>query len=323
MTGKILIVTGEMDTTADVMVRCLNARGVAFERLHPKDFPVHQRLSLSFSQECEPQGQISGRGISFDWDEIKSVWYRRPDPFEFPDNLTNEEKEFAAYETTAVFAGMWRSFDALWVNHPDRIRVAESKALQLKVARELGMPVPSTLFTNDAERLRKFYDEMDGRVVYKSMTQGVLGRSRQQSIFTTRLSADHLENLHMLKTAPGLFQQEITKYCDLRITLIGEKVFAVEILAPEDQSGNVDWRYHAGPQLKHAVHRLPADIERFCLALARNFSLNYAAIDMVLTPKGQYVFLEVNPNGQFGWLESMAELPLTETLADLLATPLC
>ena len=311
-----------MDSTADLMVRCLAARNVGFERVHPKDFPQQVAVAFRCSGEAPPDGRLAGPGFDFAWDEIRSVWYRRPDPFEFPAQLTKEEKDFAYHESTAVFTGLWRSLDVQWVNHPDRIRVAETKALQLKRARELGARVPRTLCTNDPAALHDFYDELGGRVVYKSMTQGVLGFSRQESIYTTRLDAAHLARSELVKASPGQFQEEVPKACDLRLTVIGETVFAVEIHPPEDQSGNVDWRRHSGPDLKHVVHRLPAEVERFCLALARSFGLLYAAIDMVLTPEDDYVFLEINPNGQFGWLENMTGLPFIETLADLLAAPL-
>lgn len=319
---KILIVTSDMDTTADVMACCLTKRGIAFERLHPKDFPTRVSLSMYFDAHHPPIGSLTGPWLAIDWDEIKSIWYRRPERFAFPADLSKEEEDFAFHESAAVFTGMWRSLDVFWVNHPDRVRVAETKALQLKLARDLGMKVPQTLFTNDPQAVHRFYDELNGRVIYKTMTQGVLGHSKQMAIFATRLTADHLRALDRLKAAPGQFQEEIAKAFDLRITVIGDAVFAVEIHSPEEYSNVVDWRCHAGPSLRHVVHDLPDEIARFCRAMCTSLGLGFGAIDMVMTPDGEYVFLEINPNGQFGWLESITGLQLTQCLADLLAEPL-
>lgn len=54
------------------------------------------------------------------------------------------------------------------------------------------------------------------------------------------------------------------------------------------------------------------------LALARRLGLSYCALDLVVTPSGDYVFLEVNPSGQYGWLESLTGLPITRELVRML-----
>lgn len=322
MIRKVLIVTSEMDTTADVMVRCLTHRSVPFERLHTADFPTRLMITGSVDGSDKLRGGITGPSIRTGWEEIGSVWFRRPGPFEFSDDLTDEEREFAFHESTAVVNGIWRCLDVLWVNHPDRIRIAESKVLQLQLAAELGAVIPRTLFTNNPQELRDFYDALDGRIIFKTMTQGVLGRHRQQSIYATRLTADTLGTAAKLQLSPCQFQEEVRKHCDLRITVIGAEVFAVEIHPPADSSPNVDWRAHSGPDLKHLVHDLPDAQRRFCLDLTERLHLNFAAIDMILSDEGRYVFLEINPNGQFGWLETVTDLRLTDALADVLSSPM-
>jgi len=318
MAGKILIVTGEQDSTADLMVICLRKRNVAFERFHPQDIPRDAAVSLSYGPDRPPRATVRDLSDTFDWDEISSVWYRRPEPFSLAKDLSPEEKEFAYHECTSVVQGMYRAFDAFWVNHPDRIRVAESKPLQLSLAYQLGFAIPRTVFTNDPEELGRFYEDCAGQVVYKSMTQGVLGKSRQQSVYTSRLKAEHIGQADLLRNSPGLFQQEVPKSCDLRITVIGERVFAVEIHSQGDPASVVDWRRGEVPQMEHLPHQLPAAIERLCLALNERLGLHYSAIDMVLTPGGDYIFLEINPTGQFGWVQGVTGLPLIESLADLL-----
>ncbi|ADP71970.1 RimK domain protein ATP-grasp [Rhodomicrobium vannielii ATCC 17100] len=318
MAGKILIVTGEFDSTADLMVVCLRARNIPFERFHPQDIPRDATISLSYGPDRAPVATLRDLSGPVEWSQFSSVWYRRPEPFSLAKTLTPEEQEFAWHECTAVVQGLYRAFDAFWVNHPDKIRVAESKPLQLTLAHKLGFAIPRTLFTNDPEALGRFFEECKGRVVYKSMTQGVLGKSGQQSVYTSRLTAEHVQQADLLKNSPGLFQQEITKACDLRITVIGDRVFPVEIRSQSNPESIVDWRRGEVPRMEHKPHQLPAEIERRCLALNERLGLNYSAIDMILTPDGEYVFLEINPTGQFGWIQDVTGLPLIDTLADLL-----
>lgn len=318
MSGKILIVTGESDSTADLMVLHLGERGIPFERFHPQDLPRDAHVTLRFGPDHPPIGRMTSFGETIDWSQIGSVWYRRPEPFSLSGGLGSEEREFAYHECVSVMQGAWRSFDAFWVNHPDRIRVAESKPLQLTLAGRLGFTVPRTVFTNDPDEVRALWEECGGAIVYKTMTQGVLGRELQRSVYTNRVGAEHLARADLLRNAPGLFQEEIPKVADLRITVIGDRLFPVEIRSQTDPDARVDWRRGEVPRMEHVPCEVPDTVARACLALDRSLGLAYSAIDMVLTPDGRYVFLEINPSGQFGWIESVTGLPLIETLADLL-----
>ena len=318
MARKILIVTGEHDSTADLMVLHLRQRSVPFERFHPQDVPRDARVTLRFGPDHPPIGRARAFADAFDWSEIGAVWYRRPEPFSLSASLSAEEREFAYHECTSVMQGTWRSFDAFWVNHPDRIRIAESKPLQLTIAGRLGFVLPRTVFTNDSDEVRALWDACGGRIVYKSMTQGVLGQSLQQSVYTNRVGEDHLARADLLRNAPGLFQEEIAKTADLRITVIGDRLFPVEIRSQNDPDATVDWRRGEVPRMDHVPAILPKQVEAACLALNRALGLHYSAIDMVLTPEGEHIFLEVNPSGQFGWIESVTGLPMIESLADLL-----
>ncbi|MCE1238138.1 MAG: hypothetical protein LWW93_17450 [Hyphomicrobiales bacterium] len=318
MPNKILIVTGEHDSTADLMVLHLADRGVAFERFHPQDLPRDAAVTLRFGPDHPPEGRMAGLGEAIDWAEIGAVWYRRPQAFSLSAGLGAEEREFAHHECTAVTQGMWRSFDAFWVNHPDRIRIAESKPLQLTLARRLGFRLPRTIFTNDPAQARALWQACGGAIVYKSMTQGVLGQSVQKSVYTNRVTAEHLARADLLRNAPGLFQEEIPKAADLRVTVVGDRLFPIEIRSQDDPDALVDWRRGAVPHMEHVPYTLPGEVERACLSLNRALGLHYSAIDMVLTPDGDHVFLEINPSGQFGWIESVTGLPIIESLADLL-----
>ena len=318
MPRAILIITGEYDATADVMVLHLRKRGVRFERFHTKDFPAQSRMGLRLGPGVPHAGGIEGPGIAFQWKDIGSIWYRRPEPYFVPGELSAEEKEFAELECGAALYGVWRMHDALWVNHPDANRRAESKALQLSIAQRLGLDIPKTLFTNDPAQLVQFYEESGGNIIYKAMTQAVLGRDSWRTVYTSRVTPQHLTQAHLLTRAPGLFQERIAKASDLRLTVIGERIFAAEIHGTPEERDNLDYRRADIAKLRHTSHALPPEVEQGCLALTRELDLQYAAIDLLLTPDGRYVFLEVNPNGEFGWIESFTDFPLTEALADLL-----
>ncbi|MBI2088727.1 MAG: hypothetical protein HYT78_08270 [Deltaproteobacteria bacterium] len=127
---KILIITQEIDPHADVMVVELRRRGADFIRWHADSFPLHSSVTLRLERESI-EGSIRLNGEAIDLRSIRSVWYRRPTPFLLPPTLSEDEREFARGELRSAFHGLFRIADWFWVNHPDKIRVASSKALQL------------------------------------------------------------------------------------------------------------------------------------------------------------------------------------------------
>ena len=73
--------------------------------------------------------------------------------------------------------------------------------------------------------------------------------------------------------------------------------------------------------MKHEPFNLPNIITKHILTLMKTWKLKFAAIDMIVTPSGEYVFLEVNPNGQWGWIETLTGMPITDSLVELLLNP--
>jgi len=314
----VLIVTRDFDPPADVLVDRLRQRKVKFERIHPENVPTLARLTLAFGADGTTAAGFAGPGVDLDFATVKSVWYRRIDRPTLPEGMRPDEAEFAAAETVETVLGAFRTLDAFWVNHPDRVRAASSKPWQTRVAGELGFAVPRTLFTNDPEALKGFWEDCGGRVVYKTMTQGKLGVDVLRMVYTSRLDAESLARADLLANCPGLFQELVEKRCDLRITVIGGAAYTVEIHSQDHPDAVQDWRRVEAREMTHAVHDLPAEVEARCIALTRRLGLHYGAIDMILTPEGEYVFLEINPSGQYAWIDQMTDLRLTDKLIDLL-----
>lgn len=314
--NKILIVSDEFDPHADRMLALLRGEGVECARWIPGAFPLHSRLSLESDGQAFA-GRLDTASRQIDLESIRSVWYRHPAPPQLPAGLADNERRFADAETRSVLSGMYQAFDWFWVNHPDRVRVANSKPLQLRIAAELGLRIPRTLITNDPERVRQFHADNGANVVYKPLNSGFV-LSTERLCYTTPLSARELERIELIAAAPGIFQENIAKKIELRITLIGRQVFATEIDSQISAAARNDWREGEIDDLPHRPHALPAQVERKCLALLERLGLVYGAIDMIVTPDGEYVFLENNPSGQFGWIEGRTGAPLTATLAKML-----
>lgn len=328
---EIVIVTQTNDPHADEVILALEQRGQQPIRINSDEVPASARISISLSGEQDFAASIdvlsSERQISAD--EIRSIWWRRPAHFGLPGELSAQEYEFATDEIEHALHSIWASLDCYWISEPDRIRQASWKGEQLRRAAQLGFAVPRTLITTDPDQAREFFYACDRQMIFKVMTDPFLGaanllRRRPDQDFeqyetpTTLVTEAELDLLEAVRTAPCLFQEYVPKAVELRVTVIGRQLFAAEIHSQDNERTALDWR-HYDVDIPYRATELPPELADRCLTLVDSYGLNYSAMDLIVTPNGQYVFVENNPNGQFMFIEDkVPELAMTEALADCL-----
>lgn len=313
----ILIVTSRPDYTADWLILELTRRDLPFVRFNTEDYPSTTRVCWTGVDSASLE--FSGRVL--DLADVHSVWYRRPIPPVLPSDLSGGRAAWAAAESREALDGLWRTLDARWVNHPDRNRLADSKPEQLRRARKFGFVVPASLVTNDPQRVRDFVGVHPSGVICKPLFSGRIElEGGTHLFFTTLLDADAVAGLEDLGPEPYLFQALVAKRYDVRVTVIGDDAFAARIDSQTNSASEVDWRRGDTAELIHQVEVLPDDVASKCIELVRSYGLLFGAIDLAFTDDG-YVFFEINPNGQWAWLEQRTDLPLRERLADLLTAP--
>jgi glutathione synthase/RimK-type ligase-like ATP-grasp enzyme len=253
-------------------------------------------------------------------DECSGIWHwhaERPQP-------EDPEPEAARYVRRewelALRALASACPERIWVNHPSRSRWLEgNKLAQMALAREAGFAVPPTLLSNDPDEIVRFAGEFD-RVAVKS--QGGAWRrlpgGEMAVAYTQRCTLEELTaNRSALSRAPVLVQPYIEKDHELRVTIVDEEVFACRIDSQASERTEVDWRHDP----EAAPHRLfdasPVEVRRF-RSLRRAAGLRYAAIDLACTAEGESCFLDLNPEGQFGWIEALTGAPIISALAGAL-----
>jgi ATP-grasp ribosomal peptide maturase len=315
--GTILILTAPEDITADAVIRELNRQGANVARMDTGDFPMRSRLAATISTGGF-QGWLRAEGIEVDLDTVQSIYYRRPTRFTFPAALSDADTMLAAAETRLGFGGVLGALNTLWVNHPALVATAEYKPIQLRTATRCGLSIPRTLITNDKAVVIEFADAMDGPVVCKMLSSLVLSEEGVPHMtYTTRIDPHAIDTAAFAATA-HLVQEWVPKKYDTRVTMVGQKAFAVAIHA-DSERGHIDWRADYG-SLKYRVIDPPHGIVTAATRFLRCLGLTFGVFDFVVTPDDDWVMLECNPAGQWLWLQDEAGVDIAAGIADLLAS---
>jgi ATP-grasp ribosomal peptide maturase len=307
----VAVVTAVDDLTADLVIGELNRRGVPVVRFDPADlgrgltFTAHLGGDLS-----DLAGSLRTRSRQVELEAIRAVYWRRP---AWPDfaHLLPEDARWAAAQVRHGLGGVMHGLpDCLYVNHPLANHRADFKPLQLTAARRVGFTTPATVISNSLDDPKEFIAAHDP-VVHKALRWTPYHRDGVG--FTTWTEPVEVCDVDAsIQAAPVLMQSRVDKIADVRVTMVGDHVFAVRI-----DSGLLDWRtdYDA---LSYRVIDLPAPTERALAAYLEHFGLVFGCFDFCLRHDGSLVFMECNPNGQWGWIEDETSLPITAVFAELL-----
>ncbi|MFG1617395.1 MvdC/MvdD family ATP grasp protein [Nonomuraea wenchangensis] len=320
----VLVLTQEFDVTADSVVKILNERGVTVFRYDTSYFPRNSTLTYRSTDAGWRTTLVDttyGRR-SLRLEEVTSVWYRRPTPFTADPSLAEAHQEFAVKESAHAMGGVLTALPARWVNLPAVEQRAHYKPLQLQVARDAGLRIPKTIITNDPEEALRFHRECGGAVIYKALNSGLLHEPGgwPRGLLTTALPELPLDILPRVRYSPCIFQEHVDKAYELRITVIGERLFPVRVDSTDDDGEpQVDSRNFLGT-IRYTQVALPEEVEKRLRRVMDHFELAYGAIDVVVDRAGEHYFLEVNPAGQFVWLDDETPgLNLAAAMADYLS----
>jgi len=309
----LLIVTSENDLAADYLILRLIERGQSYLRINSEQMAQYGVTFRVTKSNCR-RYIVTPNGQSIDLSDVKAVWYRRSiDPIPHT-ALPSAQRRFVAGELRQLWTGLVLDPTIKWVNPIDKVYVGEHKVLQLRLASQLGFRVPETLISSKAEELSEFVIQV-GSAICKPIFHGLYidGQDRY-SVYTRRVTSTSLAEQSTIDLCPVFVQQEIPRSADLRVTFIGEHFFCVRISS--NAPDLIDWRI-PGTSLSYTIIDITQDIKTKCLTMMNNMGLRYAAFDFIETPTGDLVFLELNPTGEWAWLEDKLGLPMRDAFIEL------
>lgn len=298
----------------DLVSKALARRGVRPIRFNTDLFPSCVKLSARAGDERAAHF-LTETGEQISTDEVRAVWARKLWSPRMADDLDERYRSMCAGESIAALEGFLDALhDAHWVNDLERQRAAENKQRQLRLAARAGLRVPRTLVTNDPAAARQFV-ETEGQTVAKLLRPIAISMDTVNSfVYTNRVRKEDLAGAETLRHSPMVFQEWIPKAYELRVAYVAGETFTGAI----DAHGHTDWRRAAPEECHWQVAQLPAEITSGLQALMSELGLVFGAVDLICTPSGEHVFLEVNPGGEWGMLERDLGLPISEAIAEAL-----
>lgn len=322
----ILILSAKEDPHAKIVATELGDRRASYRWFDPAEFPANALITVSLDVNGRSEYVLEYEGENIDLREVSAIWHRRPGVPEPEETITHDKvREWVSRESQAFLEGIWTTLNCLHVPGVEHDRyAAENKLNQLVEASRVGFSIPRTFVTNRPTCLLESFSNFDGAAITKVFSNPVVWRSDEEgedeewSAFTRPVQRRDLGYHRSIRYAPVIIQEYVPKSFEIRATVVGSQVFAAAIHSQHSHRTRHDWRHYDFDNTPHEAHALPDNLSALCIRLVRSLQLTFGAIDMVLTPSGNYVFLEINPNGQWAWIQELTGMPISSAIADLL-----
>lgn len=319
MPKSVVILTIPGDLQAFAVIESLRRRGIDPFVWFPADFPTNARETIS----------CAGAGLDFAFKagtrEIRTfradtVWHRRIGSNPDLTALHPADRQFGWAQRQAFREGSLQALfpEAFWVNPPATARLADNKLFQQSAAASLGFMTPASLYTNDPDEIRAFLRLHGGKMVYKAFPAAAWRNGEDLfACHTVGLSEDDLVADELLAATPGIYQAVVPKLYEIRLTLMGTQPFAVKIFSQDTEKGKLDWR-RAYDEIRMEPTTLSPSLVDACVLLMSRLNLVFGCFDFIVDPDGNYIFLELNQQGQFLFVETYADLPLLDAFSEFL-----
>lgn len=324
MSKSVIIITHSNDNDSiNKISDRISENGLIPIRLNTDKYPTEFKLQAELKSGIYQHRVITPNGTAVNECDIHSIWYRRLQIGKDIDpNMEKQMRSACVEETKRCLLGLLTCSESLKVDDYWSVKKASNKDFQLKLAANIGLDLPATLVTNDENRVRKFFEEQNEKIITKMQTSfSVWEEGIEKVVFTSEVNEEHLSDLDGLSQCPMVFQENIEKKLELRATVVGNKVFCAAIDSNAHEHMGTDWRKRGLDTLKDWFkYELPKDVEQKLLQLSTKLGLNYGAADIILTPDNRYKFLEINPCGEFYWMDHYTELGICDAIANLLVS---
>lgn len=316
----ILILTSEYEENVNSIIENLESRGHEWQRVNSEKASYKNSISIDFNNN---RTSLNGTDLN----SVGAVYCRKWGRFgvnkwqsavaQYCDE--NEPSEFAISDTKHIYHYLKYALkDRFWLNRIDNFQDYINRLIQMSEAKKVGFKIPSSIVTQSYDELKHFCSKNSNSIITK--VTGQIPASLQRMCYTTKVDEDFMELASRdLKNCPTLFQSYVNKKYEIRSTVVGNKIFSAIIDSQSHELDLVkfDWRYANADTSIYPIE-LPDIVNTRIINFMKAMKLDFGAIDLILTDDNEYYFLEVNPEGQWGWIEVETGLQITNEIVEKL-----
>lgn len=314
---RILMLTSDFDLEANLVGIGLRRQGIDYVRVSMKDIPNGLKISYEIGDEFTKFNfDINDR--PFEISENSLVWLRNFSIKEIMfqnDSLLNL---FSLQSWESSIVSFLNNLDCIWINSISSSLKGNDKVYQLTSAKKHGFEIPDTLITNEIRYVRNFYSLHSKEIIMKTINNhSIEFDGRIYSRYTRPLNDDSISKFKNYLIAPFIFQRRIKCSYELRVTVIGDRIFVAKLdrNLPLDKSFIP---YHGiFNQSITEYLELPNDFKKRCIKYVDSLGLKYGALDFIVDLEGRIFFLEINTTGDWYWIEKQTGMPITKAMIDL------
>lgn len=305
----ILLISDKYDFTTDFICIELERRNANYLRLNRDEFHLY-KIQIN-SNTFDIVVSMGDAKYVISQNDIKSIYFRAPiflrDIYPSKNNVEDtlyREQWMAFVRNLLIFENV------VWINNPEKTYKAENKMVQLKYAKKVGFKIPETFVTNFPPVLEK------QKYVVKSLDTAFFHiEGKEGFVYSNIFHKDTLRRAD-LQYAPIIIQDYIYPKTDIRVTVIGNDVFATKITS-NGKGVDIDWR-KVKDNVEFSTIRLPIDIKNKSVEIVKQLGLTFGAIDLLQTAEQEFVFLEINPTGEWAWLVHSTGQPIPQSITQVL-----
>lgn len=317
----LLILSEEKDLTTNEVIDWLYFYNINFIRINKEDNIVIKEIKIINGVVERINIFIKNRNIELDLAIIKAYWYRRgnfPLNFEVPqinhkyflleiENYLSFEK----YKILDLIHEYLKDIKGIGCIYDD----ARNKLIHLQIAAKFGIKVPDTIITTDKSSIQEFQYGKVG-IITKAVGEGMSFFSSEFKVLEYTSLINEPNNLPEA-FFPSLIQEKIEKKYDLRIFYLDRKFYSSAIISQNDSQTTTDFRrYNMEKSNRVIPFKLPDYIEKQLDEMMNQLNYLSDSIDMVYTKEKEFVFLEINPVGQFAQVSEPCNYYLEKKVAD-------
>jgi glutathione synthase/RimK-type ligase-like ATP-grasp enzyme len=315
---KVLIISNKSDLTSDFVVKRLKEKNIDFYRFNTDELTKSVSCTLDLESNSFYLFDLK-TSEKINLQDISSVYFRRP---ELPKNesvdINKGELDLLQNEIIYTLEGIYKLLrNAYWVSPIFAIREAENKIYQLELAKQLDFKIPKSIISNRLNDLVNFYEKNSCNCIIKPIKSGLIEEDKKSKVIFTSLLRNKPESWEQINSCPNFFQSNIQKKGDVRVTMVGKKAFSTFIHSQENEKTKTDWR-KSEKFLKHSRIEITTELTNKCVQLLKSLNLKFGAIDFIVDENEEFTFLEINPNGQWAWIEKITGYNISSEITNLL-----